>query len=153
MKYEFSSLSLGLRLLLVKNKNVNYVSRAWAACYPSLPVSPPSVFRTLLLKRSLPPAASLPAVSIVLAESGKYLGHWVYTTALHCAANTKIHHIIAFIKTRGYFQLSRHTLLLQKWGISGIYSNFFIKICPRNICNLSINIKIFSSHFINIFTQ
>ena len=37
------------------------------------------VFRTLPLKRSLPPAASLPAVSIVLAESGKYLGHWVYT--------------------------------------------------------------------------
>ena len=86
----------------MKNKNVNYVSRAWAACYPSLPVSPPSVFRTLLLKRSLPPAASLPAVSIVLAESGKYLGHWaLYTTALHCAANTKIHHIIAFIKTLG----------------------------------------------------
>ena len=32
-------------------------------------------------------------------------------SALQCAANTKIHHIIAFIKTlgRGYFQLSRHT--------------------------------------------
>ena len=128
MKYEFSSLSLGLRLLLVKNKNVNYVSRAWAACYPSLPVSPPSVFRTLLLKRSLPPAASLPAVSIVLAESGKYLGHWaLYTTALHCAANTKIHHIIAFIKTLGggYFQLSRHTAAAKMWNFWNLLKLFY----------------------------
>ena len=112
----------------MKNKNVNYVSRAWAACYPSLPVSPPSVFRTLLLKRSLPPAASLPAVSIVLAESGKYLGHWaLYTTALHCAANTKIHHIIAFIKTLGGGYISNYPDTLQNVEFLEFTQTFLLK--------------------------
>ena len=65
--------------------------------------------------------------------------------AVHCAANTKIYHIIAFIKTF----TQRIFLIAQaqtaNCGISGIYSNFFIKICSRNICNLLINIKIFST--------